>query len=1739
MRNLYALGYGGVDDFISKALNLIDNLTGTDLPESQVNAPDIKTNYEPNYKPEEGGFDTNLQWCINNYKNWYMKGNTISVRNGITEKEIIAHGCMTKSLVRNFIEIGADSIILISEGIAVIMKSSVNIIISTLKILLTPLLWTPLFPIVSPILSFVNLIAGTGNAFFLTVCECLPLAFIYYSTNALDVLKTLYPSSADFFGMIFLNVSLINGIDRFKNYYDNNPGKQQYCSFITSAVGRSSQNIFTILDQKKDKIIRELSARNPATYSSMETTHNINMNINVGLPEADNTYTHSPEYIGKMILEITENLTPEDKANLKKIDGVNFNFEKNCDFFITNKNIGIDQIIISIILNPQKIVQSYNLLNLWGFCTLLETPPPTLSEVFSLDWLGKNILKLLSPDLLISNITNKIIIPLFKFLILREKTRGYILRAVFGQSTVQTTNGEEINVNLFRDLIDKSFDDLSVKVKKPDGTINDILLMETIKDQITDIFGSFFTILGDNFFSLIKNNGPPLLDPFVFNKYNEFLNSCAIKFCELYSPTQNTPALKDSIRTAICEILYSDSLDTNNQPIKNVMSANNDAELNLLFSDNFGINGGISHNIICNTDEFDKYIDAQTKIWVSTQPPPVLNTHESPEQQYFGMLVKNLIEKINTEKSGNNFSNFIVTKLFDSNDPTKNKGEQISWSKQYFDGLKHMLNRYVYYPNQEDVNKQIKDAVVKIINSTPNPDLVFGWAWIQDVIEDVKDSQKNALKGVLSGHEQVINGMCINPNEKITYILKNYDEGGTPQYEYICYTPTDVVNNYDEKKWEFQINFQAYINNIDIAYVSSNQIKLIENILTQFNNIIFKASADSDVSGLENERIILQHQINKIMDVGSEQEKKTIPDLLTAFYTKIKDSIGVDPKDMTQMQEFLEKFNLDDLLKNLSNKKQSYSIDEDDGLLLYTAMQITDKIINTDNYSEDVKKQYILKLKEISVKYFEWEYKFDLSQQSDKNKKSKDEKEEEREEIIREIKKDLLEVLDELNGISNINDELLRQVTSDIGRIDANNIIKTTAKSDLPKTNTNLQKKTYVSELFITNKITDDETYNVLLYLEFIELHISKLDLDIYKSNMLKLLHNTKEENWSGDSFWTENEKILIPNIGEIAPEITTTIKKLFGNQVFKEKLYDYLLNKQKVIPQNAWKFKMDSNIEVNKAGKAPLVASVASDIFPKESFDEKLKELRNIRVQKYAGNMPSGLNTIDGLNKLDRITKEITPVLHAFGGNDLILRSHPLFNDVGHYETAGIIETYWVPGFYENMYDALHNRYGIAIIPSKESADFILIKTDNAESVHSEINTEDNMNKVYDDLKKRGVSDLFFPRKDYLEYEKHLIGDITNYGDKLPTNIPSDATDKLKAEISKWERVKNMGPPPILDLNDDCTLSNVEPEMQSFIGHFYTQFNIDNYTRCLWILNIEIDRYKSVFDNFDDHEFAKEIFGVLAEKNNIIDKFMNNINLIPSPLLPKNVPIPEIQQFSEWDTKLSPGGGLVNEVSNVIFTRVKASVWAMPGYIWDGWFLTDLKRLPARMSNYILEELKPLGLLGVTNIPFVQSSIKELREKEMQDAVSEAPLRDAFNEEWKVDAVSGNTYGWVVDTGINYFSTGTWYIRLNEYNQIIKDSAGIKLNYFKNLPIKGGAGALQDMENKIKDVKFPPSLDPLQDLASLYVSYFIQFFWKPSVFYKRGGGSNVNGLRLKVELSNEGVASFSQNVVAAALERY
>ena len=88
-------------------------------------------------------------------------------------------------------------------------------------------------------------------------------------------------------------------------------------------------------------------------------------------------------------------------------------------------------------------------------------------------------------------------------------------------------------------------------------------------------------------------------------------------------------------------------------------------------------------------------------------------------------------------------------------------------------------------------------------------------------------------------------------------------------------------------------------------------------------------------------------------------------------------------------------------------------------------------------------------------------------------------------------------------------------------------------------------------------------------------------------------------------------------------------------------------------------------------------------------------------------------------------------------------------------------------------------------------------------------------------------------------------------------------------------------------------------------------------------------------------------------------------------------------------------------------------------------------------------------------------------------------------------------------------------------------------------MPIKGGAGALQDMENKIKDVKFPPSLDPLQDLASLYVSYFIQFFWKPSVFYKRGGGSNVNGLRLKVELSNEGVASFSQNVVAAALERY
>ena len=157
LRNLYALGYGGVDDFISKALNLIDNLTGTDLPESQVNAPDIKTNYEPNYKPEEGGFDTNLQWCINNYKNWYMKGNTISVRNGITEKEIIAHGCMTKSLVRNFIEIGADSIILTSEGIAVIMKSSVNIIISTLKILLTPLLWTPLFPIVSPILSFVNL----------------------------------------------------------------------------------------------------------------------------------------------------------------------------------------------------------------------------------------------------------------------------------------------------------------------------------------------------------------------------------------------------------------------------------------------------------------------------------------------------------------------------------------------------------------------------------------------------------------------------------------------------------------------------------------------------------------------------------------------------------------------------------------------------------------------------------------------------------------------------------------------------------------------------------------------------------------------------------------------------------------------------------------------------------------------------------------------------------------------------------------------------------------------------------------------------------------------------------------------------------------------------------------------------------------------------------------------------------------------------------------------------------------------------------------------------------------------------------------------------------------------------------------------------------------------------------------------------------------------------------------------
>ena len=1173
----------GEDDggWISNMATMLRNLTGAKLKTTSKNFGSLSELEKDD--TDKSPFKDNFAWCKEHAEMWYMQNDEVMINGigkakGIDKTDIIGK-CQKKSFFGIVVTSGGDLFIQILDKIGLVFLAVYNgtlfVTNATLwslrgAALITAVTAPPLSAIftkwsisVQKFYKYINI--PYIKTLLQSMAACLPMWFLYFSSVALDGLQ-----NNKYFGANIIKLSYIFMSKKIKKHYDKGfavATKLACGEALRIYTGKSS--IDAIVDDSTRVILGSFgqdAGGNRPDYYRDPTQNNFFMFINTGLkdPNSDN-YENDPMFLAEIFAELLLGVSESQKEKIKTLGEIEFN--GNCSVY---KNYDIVEAAISAIMNPLKADVIYNMF----FCKILDSPPPTFDQLWSITWWLKLPTKLIYA-LFYDKLSNEILVPLFKFILPKKKVRNYLLTQIFGNSSVDPENKNnqdtQVNINVARDEINKSIDSLlDQSTDKTTGEIDDAKLKEVIKREVTGVFSQVFNAFWSNFYHYLQSNGGKEIPPFKFDAEDEFKNQCMTSKCSVDESVNNPDKhAKEYIRKAICEMLYKNG-------VANIIIPTENASI-----------FGSDPTIFCDSAKFYAQYDIKNG-------------------SAFSNLVNSLITNIRAVKS-KSFDKFRISEIERNKniDPDDKKTTQEDYIKRYFKGLTQMLLHYKEALVPEINEIMMQDFLNKKINSEENVDIKYRLENIKQNM--INNPNQTTAMGIATVMTQMLIDVC-DKGKHLVQVPVSRDSAGKVIYEYKCIV--DTPEGYDEAQEEYEKKF-----NYSLAEENwSNQIEIIDNIISNLMGKISgdKASADSQIQFQK-----IKQLLNPDETVG-EDDIKLVPDkvfkILQEIYSDLRANIDED-KDYKKLKEELLIRQIKINSKNAKNAKNAETLKKTDPFIsIQTYITLITSPLQNAEYEQ--------KLDELDKLYAKIFVEFDKKNKSEAAGAVRPDISSE----IENIKSIISNLLDDMEKDEKITDKAkiseLKELTQ---TITADNILPPNIQVDpqwIPYTqdDTDLFSDIKASENYIVNVLKNpdmfkdksgdvDYGYLIYIYLKFIY-----NNSDDYVDGMKDLMTVLYSIN-NGGFFYSltdaDIDKILPISKSDLSYELLkTSLTGLFkSDDKFRKELYSTLLSQQKgpivkpyyLMPINIPQID-DGNI--NSKG-APLLVTptVADDLIFKKDY--------------------------------------------------------------------------------------------------------------------------------------------------------------------------------------------------------------------------------------------------------------------------------------------------------------------------------------------------------------------------------------------------------------------------------------------------------------------------------------------------------------------------------------------------------
>jgi len=1459
LKNAYL--FGGNDDFVGKMFNMFKGFA----EKNKIKTTGGKT-YGDMTKLEtedtSNPFEDNLKWCKERATYWYMSGNEIKVNSAGESAGLKAedfYRCMQKSYFKSVADFICNSMIKATEVTGDAISAAHTLFCTVLESLYWLICTWPANPLVyvCPVLwgiktAFCN---QGAKALLVSMFTCFPMWVNYFVSVALNDVP-----DKPYFGVTILRLVFLHVGDTVNKYYNNSligSGKKVICDMALRRVGING--IDQLHANLRNKIKDGLCPIDPNTkerpnYCANFEESNFFMYINIGLlDKRSGKNENDPTRVAEVLAEMMSNINDKQRENIDKLGKIVFN--NDCSVY---SNYNIVDALIAQMLNPTNVTLLMNVI----FCNLFGIPPPTTSDLWSVSWWASFLYKMLF--LLFSDkFSSQILTPMFQYILERPKLTDYLLTQIFGNSSYEpnqhnSQNGNEVNINVGRDVINKAVDDLYSKATV-NGKIDVDKLKKVVEIEITGVFYSFFKSFFSNIYEFFKKSQDQQIPPFEFEALKDFNNQCIKNKCSSGDSTVDAPInfkehMKEYLRRAICEIMQNPKLGE--LIIKK-------PEDKFLFFDKIYQPDKDPIKIFCNNDgsEFYKIYDGTT------------DKNTKFKEYLIGLDGKSgLLKRLKDAK----YDDYLLStfSLLQLDNSTKDR-VQTDYVKKYFVGLSKMINTYIKFRPPSLKEAKLQEFLKKQIDDNKgNGEYTKGiYQYLEKHVFNQENIDTNELD-IQRYMNEILIYPCDNKKRLVEIPIKIKQnqivdgkevEMEEDDIEYDCVD--EVSDKYNEEQDKMEKTVLEGL----AKEKKSNQIEIIKNIFSLLKTKISEYGAQSSKKTPAENKIIIEEQnemLDKIRQLENILKLDEIQDLTSDYQIKklqrkIIEEINeiynkVSPKRTAAIEDNLRRLDINafvEQVKNINKEKlerKEKEKEKDEELLQeekiandYPVQKLMSMILE-ENISYDPEERN--KLDEII------QLQNNLYLEDDKTDiKSKTKN------IVDKLKKfinDLLEnkkitiemqtkMMDLVNKITDKN-----VLSKKVSQKEGESLWKFYTPEDVPDFSEEKAREIYIENLlrnyetmFKTQK--GEINYDYLIYV-YLKNFIPNNVFDYYDHKM-KLIRLLKEFNNNPKYAFTPDDiNTIVPFEDKLEPVYNILKTKLFNlfksDKEFREKLLSNLLIQQDSLTVGPRYLKPDryprveiTSVETEHTEERIQVKNVEKpiDLFI-EPYKEEFEHIGESEI------------------KNDKFDNQLT----------IIKKANELLDVLKYGLERGENGT-------QNKLDGVG---GFAIVPTNDG-NFSLIPMNKKKDIskfHYSMYKQQKLVKNEKDVDFESLESKYDTYENFLLGKKSSETMITWY-DWFAGKSP-DISD-LRITMGEYE---NGFPPIITDFN-----SNLESYLK--VANFSSETLLKNYKKveitdatgekkCLWLLKIDVEHLSNSFENFNVTEYAKKILKMCDEKSKIIE---------------------------------------------------------------------------------------------------------------------------------------------------------------------------------------------------------------------------------------------------------------------------